>query len=133
MGITAATIHAERSQEQRDKLVRAFREGTIPILICTELMGRGVDFKAVNQGGCLFIFLFQKQNWLNFLLVINYDCPTSKFTYIHHIGRTGRAGRKGTAITFYTHKDSEIICPILTIMRLSGAEIPEHLKNFNRR
>lgn len=50
MGITVESIHAERSQEQRDKIVRAFREGKLPFLICSELMGRGIDFKAVNQG-----------------------------------------------------------------------------------
>lgn len=50
MGITVESIHAERSQEQRDKIVRAFREGKLPFLICSELFGRGIDFKAVNQG-----------------------------------------------------------------------------------
>lgn len=114
MGIMVECIHADRSQEQRDKIVRAFREGTIPFLICTELMGRGIDFKAVNQ-------------------VINYDCPSSKFAYIHHIGRTGRAGRKGSAITYYTQKDDENLCAILNILRQSGAEIPDHLKNFNKK
>ena len=60
-------IHSERSQLQRDNTVRAFRAGQIWVLICTELMGRGIDFKGVN-------------------LVINYDFPPSTVSYIHRIG-----------------------------------------------
>lgn len=66
--------------------MRAFREGRVWVLICTELMGRGVDFSGVN-------------------LVLNYDFPTSAISYIHRIGRTGRAGQRGKAITFYTQND----------------------------
>lgn len=62
---------------------RAFRSGQVWVLICTELLGRGIDFKGVN-------------------LVINYDFPPSTVSYIHRIGRTGRAGRRGKAITFFT-------------------------------
>ena len=67
-------------------MVRSFRAGKIWVLIATELMGRGIDFKGVN-------------------LVINYDFPTSAISYIHRIGRTGRAGRKGSAVTFFTEDD----------------------------
>ena len=76
-------IHSEKSELQRDRAVRAFRSGQVWVLICTELMGRGIDFKGVN-------------------LVINYDFPPSTVSYIHRIGRTGRAGRRGKAITFFT-------------------------------
>jgi len=86
-GINVDVIHAERSQHQRDNCVRAFREGSIWVLICTELMGRGIDFKGVN-------------------LVINYDFPPTTISYIHRIGRTGRAGRPGRAITFFTQEDT---------------------------
>ena len=86
-GINVDLIHADRSQQQRDNCVRAFREGQIWVLICTELMGRGIDFKGVN-------------------LVINYDFPPSVISYIHRIGRTGRAGRNGKAITFFTQNDT---------------------------
>jgi superfamily II DNA/RNA helicase len=56
---------------KRDNTIRAFRQGKIWVLICTELMGRGIDFKGVN-------------------LVLNYDFPLSAISYIHRIGRTGR-------------------------------------------
>ena len=104
-GINVDVIHAERSQLQRDNVVKSFRSGQIWVLICTELMGRGIDFKGVN-------------------LVVNYDFPPSAISYIHRIGtfnyvscrfiilnfvisgRTGRAGRPGKAITFFTESDS---------------------------
>ena len=57
------------------------------VLICTDLMGRGIDFRGVN-------------------LVINYDFPTSAISYIHRVGRTGRAGREGRAVTFFTEDDT---------------------------
>ena len=60
-------IHSDRSQLQRDNTVRAFRAGQIWVLICTELMGRGIDFNGVN-------------------LVINYDFPPATVSYIHRIG-----------------------------------------------
>lgn len=66
--------------------MRAFRERKIWILVCTELMSRGIDFKGVN-------------------LVINYDFPPTTVSYIHRVGRTGRAGRPGRAITFWTMQD----------------------------
>ena len=92
-------IHSERSQLQRDNSVRAFRAGQIWVLICTELMGRGIDFKGVN-------------------LVINYDFPTSTVSYIHRIGRTGRAGRQGEAITFFTDKDKTLLRDVASIVKV---------------
>lgn len=86
-GINVDVIHADRTQLQRDNTVRSFREGKIWVLICTELMARGVDFKGVN-------------------LVINYDFPPNAIAYIHRVGRAGRAGRKGKAITFFTTDDT---------------------------
>ncbi|XP_076248949.1 DExD-box helicase 52 isoform X2 [Calliopsis andreniformis] len=86
-GINVDVIHADRTQTQRDNVVRCFREGKIWVLICTELMARGIDFKGVN-------------------LVINYDFPPSAISYVHRIGRTGRAGHRGKAITFFTEQDT---------------------------
>merc|ERR1711864_37701 len=100
-------------EQQRENTVRAFRSGGIWVLICTELLGRGIDFKGVN-------------------LVVNYDFPPSAVSYIHRIGRTGRAGRQGKAVTFFTEEDRTILRTIATVMRNSGCEVPEymlHLKN----
>lgn len=105
-GINVEVIHAERTQEQRDNIIRRFRTGDIWVLICTDLMARGVDFKGVN-------------------MVINYDFPQSAVSYIHRIGRTGRAGRRGTAVTFFTEDDVPYLRSIANVMKLSGCEVPD--------
>ncbi|TDG45613.1 hypothetical protein AWZ03_007983 [Drosophila navojoa] len=112
-GINVDVIHAERTQHQRDNCVRAFREGHIWVLICTELMGRGIDFKGVN-------------------LVINYDFPPSKISYIHRIGRTGRAGRPGRAVTFFTQDDTANLRSIAQIIKNSGGEVPEYMLQMKK-
>ena len=75
-GLNVDVLHAERTQAQRDATVAKFRAGKVWVLIATELVARGMDFKGVS-------------------LVINYDFPQSTTSYIHRIGRTGRAGRAG--------------------------------------
>ncbi|XP_030378158.1 probable ATP-dependent RNA helicase DDX52 [Scaptodrosophila lebanonensis] len=112
-GINVDVIHAERTQHQRDNCVRAFREGNIWVLICTELMGRGIDFKGVN-------------------LVINYDFPPTTISYIHRIGRTGRAGRPGRAITFFTQDDTPNLRSIAQIIRNSGGTVPEYMLQMKK-
>uniref|UniRef100_A0A1B6CLU8 Probable ATP-dependent RNA helicase DDX52 n=1 Tax=Clastoptera arizonana TaxID=38151 RepID=A0A1B6CLU8_9HEMI len=112
-GINVDVIHADRTQLQRDNVVKAFREGKVWVLICTELMGRGIDFKGVN-------------------LVINYDFPNSAISYIHRIGRTGRAGRRGRAVTFFTESDRPALRSIATVMRDSGCEVPEYMLNLKK-
>ena len=76
-------ITADKGKAERDSIIEKFQAGEIWVLIATDLIARGIDFKRVN-------------------LVINYDFPTSMLTYIHRVGRTGRADREGDAITFYT-------------------------------
>eukprot|EP00434_Breviolum_minutum_P020586 symbB.v1.2.018152.t1/scaffold1415.1/size121899/5 len=105
-GIFVDTIHADRTKQQRDNTVKAFRAGKLWVLVCTDLMARGVDFKGVET-------------------VINYDFPQSAATYIHRIGRTGRAGRKGKAITMFTIEDFESLRSIVGVMRQSGCEVPD--------
>ncbi|KAJ2762549.1 RNA-dependent ATPase rok1, partial [Coemansia nantahalensis] len=105
-GINVEVIHSERTQTQRNRIVQKFRSGELWVLICTELMARGIDFKGVN-------------------LVINYDFPQSAQSYIHRIGRTGRAGRPGRAITYFTKDDAPHLRTIVNVMRESGCEVPE--------
>lgn len=112
-GINVDVIHSDRTQLQRDNVVRSFREGKIWVLICTELMGRGIDFKGVN-------------------LVINYDFPPSAISYIHRIGRTGRAGREGKAVTFFTVSDSPILRSIAIVMKDSGCDVPGYMLEMKK-
>lgn len=111
--INVDVIHADRTQQQRDDVVKSFREGKVWVLICTELIGRGIDFLGVN-------------------LVINYDFPPSAISYIHRIGRTGRAGRKGKAITYFTQEDKPKLRSIANILRNSGCKVPEYMLTIKK-
>uniref|UniRef100_F1KZ49 ATP-dependent RNA helicase n=1 Tax=Ascaris suum TaxID=6253 RepID=F1KZ49_ASCSU len=105
--IPVALISSERSEKERDSAIAKFREGSIWVLICTELLGRGLDFRGVN-------------------MVVNFDLPTSVVSYIHRIGRTGRAGRRGRAITYFTERDMDVIRPIATVISQAGFPVPEY-------
>ncbi|XP_056629660.1 DEAD box protein 52 homolog [Diorhabda sublineata] len=112
-GINVDAIHSDRTQLQRDNTVRSFREGRIWVLICTELMARGVDFKGVN-------------------LVVNYDFPPSSISYVHRIGRAGRAGRKGKAITFFTTEDTVNLRSIAHVLKESGCDVPSYMLTMKK-
>ncbi|XP_076836054.1 putative ATP-dependent RNA helicase DDX52 [Brachyhypopomus gauderio] len=112
-GINVDVIHADRTQQQRDNVVSSFRCGKIWVLICTALMARGIDFKGVN-------------------LVVNYDFPTSAVEYIHRIGRTGRAGHKGKAITFFTENDKPLLRSIATVIKQAGCPVPDYMIGFKK-
>ncbi|XP_067866588.1 probable ATP-dependent RNA helicase DDX52 isoform X2 [Heterodontus francisci] len=112
-GINVEVIHAERTQQQRDNVVCSFRAGKIWVLICTALMARGIDFKGVN-------------------LVINYDFPTSAVEYIHRIGRTGRAGHQGKAITFFTEDDKPLLRSIANVIKQAGCPVPDYMMQINK-
>ncbi|PWN50244.1 putative ROK1-ATP-dependent RNA helicase [Violaceomyces palustris] len=107
-GLHVDVIHSERPKAQREGVISAFKRGDIWVLICTELMARGIDFKGVR-------------------LVINYDFPQSVQSYVHRIGRTGRAGRQGEAITYFTKEDAPYLKTIVNVMRQSGCEVPQWL------
>merc|ERR1712193_353950 len=83
---TVSAMHGDMDQKERDVIMREFRSGSSRVLITTDLLARGIDVQQVS-------------------LVINYDLPTNRENYIHRIGRSGRFGRKGTAINFVTHDD----------------------------
>ncbi|KAL3531908.1 hypothetical protein ACH5RR_005429 [Cinchona calisaya] len=103
--IRADVIHADLSQIQREEAVNNFRAGKTWVLIATDVIARGMDFKGVN-------------------CVVNYDFPDSSAAYIHRIGRSGRAGRSGEAITLYTEADVPYLRNIANVMAASGGEVP---------
>ncbi|HWY78920.1 MAG TPA: DEAD/DEAH box helicase [Candidatus Sulfotelmatobacter sp.] len=80
-GFNADAIHGNKNQNQRQRVLQQFKRNEIQILLATDVASRGLDIENVTH-------------------VINYDAPTSYDDYIHRIGRTGRAGKKGTALTF---------------------------------
>ncbi|CDP06712.1 unnamed protein product [Coffea canephora] len=103
--IRAGVIHADLSQVQREDAVNNFRAGKTWVLIATDVIARGMDFKGVN-------------------CVVNYDFPDSAAAYIHRIGRSGRAGRSGEAVTLYTEADVPYLRNIANVMAASGCEVP---------
>jgi superfamily II DNA/RNA helicase len=80
-GFAAAAVHGDLGQGAREQALRAFRSGKIDVLIATDVAARGIDVQDVTH-------------------VINYQCPDDERTFLHRIGRTGRAGAKGVAVTF---------------------------------
>jgi len=105
-GVHADSIHADKTATERDRVVRDFKDGKVWCLVSTDVFARGIDVKGIN-------------------LVILYDFPQSAASYIHRIGRTGRAGSKGKAITFFTRDDAPYLKSIVNVMRLSGCQVPE--------
>ena len=85
-GFEAAAIHGDLSQIAREKALKRFRGGKIDVLVATDVAARGIDVEGVTH-------------------VINYECPDDDKTYVHRIGRTGRAGASGVAITFVDWAD----------------------------
>lgn len=85
-GFAAGAIHGDLGQGAREQALRAFRNGKIDILVATDVAARGIDVDNVTH-------------------VINYQCPDDDKTYVHRVGRTGRAGHTGTAITFVDWED----------------------------
>ncbi|KAK1562226.1 hypothetical protein Q3G72_008402 [Acer saccharum] len=93
----------------REDAIDDFRVGKILVLIATDVIAHGMDFKGVN-------------------CVINYDFPDSAAAYIHRIGRSGRAGRSGEAISFYAEDDIPFLRNIAFVMEASGCEVPSWIK-----
>ncbi|MBC7714598.1 MAG: DEAD/DEAH box helicase [Rhizobacter sp.] len=87
-GVRAGAIHGDLSQPERNKALSDFKDKKIDFLVATDVAARGIDINKL-------------------LLVINFDLPRSPADYIHRIGRTGRAGEKGLAVTFIGHEDQE--------------------------
>ncbi|CAD8071366.1 unnamed protein product [Paramecium primaurelia] len=101
-------IHGDMESKTRQEIVEQFHKGTIWMLICTDMMARGIDFKDVQ-------------------LVINYDFPQSMITYVHRVGRTGRAGKQGKAITLFTDEDKSMLRSLANVLKVSGCQVPEWL------
>jgi ATP-dependent RNA helicase RhlE len=80
-GMAAAAIHGNKSQSQRERALAAFRDGSVPVLVATDIAARGIDVDGVTH-------------------VVNFDLPNVPESYVHRIGRTARAGQAGIAISF---------------------------------
>ena len=99
-----ATIHGDLPQTTRNRVMQGFRDGTIPVLIATDVVGRGIDVNDISH-------------------VVNYDIPDDPENYLHRIGRTGRMGKDGIAYMFVGPDQGE---PLTTIENLINKTIPVH-------
>jgi ATP-dependent RNA helicase DeaD len=106
-GHDAAALHGGMSQEQRDRVMGRFREGTLDVLVATDVAARGLDIEHVSH-------------------VVNFDIPSDPDMYTHRIGRTGRMGREGVAITLVEPREHRLLHNIETAsrMKLELATIP---------
>lgn len=98
-GLSAQPIHGNRSQSQRTKTLDAFRAGNVDILVATDVAARGIDIPGVE-------------------LVLNFDLPQVAEAYVHRIGRTGRAGKSGTAIAFCNPDENPLLRDIERIIKI---------------
>ena len=106
-GYRAEAIHGGMSQPQRDRVMQAFRTGQTELLVATDVAARGLDIPSVSH-------------------VINFELPSSAEVYVHRIGRTGRAGREGSAITILDPREERLLRSIehLTKAKVTVAPIP---------
>ena len=109
LDFAVSTIHSELSQEEREGVMKTFRSGQTRVLIATDVLARGIDVQQVN-------------------MVINYDLPRDLASYIHRVGRSGRFGRKGTAINLLAgHSDVRALREIEQYYSTEIAELPSDL------
>ena len=99
-GHTAEAIHGNKSQNQRERVLAAFRDGKLRTLIATDIAARGIDVDGVSH-------------------VVNYDLPNIPESYVHRIGRTARAGADGVAISFCDHEERAYLRDIERLIRMA--------------
>ncbi|KAL7486930.1 hypothetical protein ACHAW6_012526, partial [Cyclotella cf. meneghiniana] len=110
-GFPACSIHGDKSQREREDALRAFKTGRCPVLVATDVAARGLDIPNVTQ-------------------VINFDLPTNIDDYVHRIGRTGRAGNTGAALSFVNEKNSGVVRELRELLEENGQEVPAWLKQM---
>jgi len=113
-GLTAAAIHGNKSQNARQRALEAFRSNRVQVLVATDVAARGIDIDGITH-------------------VVNYDMPVEPDSYVHRIGRTGRAGAQGIALSFCTCNEHD---ELRAIERLIGQKVPidaDHLSTETTR
>ncbi|KAK1417253.1 hypothetical protein QVD17_26378 [Tagetes erecta] len=111
IGFPAAAIHGDKVQFERERALRSFKNGVTPILVATDVASRGLDIPRVAH-------------------VINFDLPRDIDSYVHRIGRTGRAGKSGLATAFFNDKNSSIAKAISELMKEANQDAPDWLNQY---
>ncbi|KAF5919425.1 hypothetical protein HPG69_005122 [Diceros bicornis minor] len=107
-GIRVQSLHGNREQCEREQALEDFRSGQAKILIATDLASRGLDVNDVTH-------------------VYNYDFPRNIEEYVHRVGRTGRAGKTGVAVTLMTRDDGKVATELIQILKRANQSVPEDL------
>ncbi|CAK9153253.1 unnamed protein product [Ilex paraguariensis] len=110
-GWKVVSISGDKAQHARTKALSLFKEGSCPLMIATDVAARGLDISDVE-------------------VVINYKFPLTTEDYVHRIGRTGRAGKKGVAHTFFTKENKGLAGELVNVLREAGQIVPAALLNF---
>ena len=110
-GINALAIHGDKTQQERDWVLREFKTSKAQVMVATDVAARGLDVKDIK-------------------FVINYDFPSCCEDYVHRIGRTGRAGALGTAYTFFTTTNCRQAKELIRILQENNQKIPEALRDM---
>ena len=110
-GYLCMSMHGGKEQVDRDQTIADFKAGVVPIVIATSVAARGLDVKQLK-------------------LVVNYDAPNHMEDYVHRAGRTGRAGNKGTCVTFITPDQERYSVDIYRALKASNAPVPKELEEL---
>ncbi|TKY53229.1 DEAD-box ATP-dependent RNA helicase 37 [Spatholobus suberectus] len=113
-GFPAASIHGDRTQQERELALRSFKTGNTPILVATDVAARGLDIPRVAH-------------------VVNFDLPNDIDDYVHRIGRTGRAGKMGLATAFFNESNLSLAKPLADLMQEANQEVPAWLTRYAAR
>lgn len=105
MGVVAEAIHGNKSQNVRTRVLRRFKDGDLPVLVATDIAARGLDIESLPY-------------------VVNYELPNVPEDYVHRIGRTGRAGEKGEAISLVAPEDKKLLKNIERMLKKSLNVMP---------
>eukprot|EP00877_Chromochloris_zofingiensis_P007821 jgi/Chrzof1/3292/Cz12g19230.t1 len=109
-GLRAACIHGDKDQQQRERALAGFKAGKAPVLVATDVAARGLDVPHVS-------------------LVVNFDMPNDVEDYVHRIGRTGRAGEKGLAVSFFSEaRDGKLAKGLVELVQDAKQTVPEFLQ-----
>ncbi|XP_070542585.1 probable ATP-dependent RNA helicase DDX59 [Ptychodera flava] len=109
-GIHCLALHGDKQQIDRTAILQKFLDGDIPVLVCTGLVGRGIDFPKVK-------------------MVVNFDMPTTTEQYVHQVGRAGRLGERGTCITFINNGSKYLFVDFTAMLHTQNVPMPPELAN----
>ncbi|CAL9695439.1 unnamed protein product [Knipowitschia caucasica] len=109
-GLKSVAIHSDKTQWERNRIIRSLLDGDFEVVVSTGVLGRGLDL-------------------VNVRLVVNFDMPKSLDEYVHQVGRAGRLGHRGTAITFLNNNNKRLFLDVVNRVQQTGSILPPQLLN----